>query len=240
MSITRLKGSSVLMTIAFVAAALRAGDAGQSGSVKINYFAPEHLGQGQTITLVIVGQGASALQSVEITPPDGVTIGAAAQKPQVARRANPSRNRWEIPVTLAPDAALGKRTVVLITPTARSKPEEVKIVSHAPVISDLRVVEARSVGAKVTFDFTVEDRAGDLGEKPKVVLELAPESSGAMKVVAKVKSVEPKDAHRAIVHCEFGGYNMLDMGMGRNVLGLFVQDKAGSHSNTLALDFEFK
>lgn len=239
MSIDRVRLYSLLLIFALLAT-FEIGDAGQSGSVKINYFAPEHLGQGQTINLIFVAQGASDVQSVEITPADGITIGAAVEEAQVSPRANSNRKRWAIPVTVAADAAPGKRSVVLVTSTGRSKPEEVKIVNHTPVISKPRVLEARSVGAKITFDFTVEDSAGDLGDKPKVVLELAPESSGSLKVVAKVKSVEAIDALHAVVHCEHGGYNSLQRGVGRNVLGLFVQDKAGSHSNTLALDFEFR
>lgn len=56
MSIDRVRLYSLLLIFALLAT-FEIGDAGQSGSVKINYFAPEHLGQGQTISLLVVAAG---------------------------------------------------------------------------------------------------------------------------------------------------------------------------------------
>jgi hypothetical protein len=57
---------------------------------------------------------------------------------------------WMVPLLIDAAAEPGERTVVAVTPQGRSAEMKFKVVTHAPDIADLRIVEARPDGTEFT------------------------------------------------------------------------------------------
>src|SRR5438067_12124696 len=94
---------------------------------------------------------------------EGISIGQAREVEATDWEKNRGRKRWSISVSVDKEAPLGKRSAILVMPQGRSESYDIEVMTHVPIISDLKIIAARSVGASVEFEFSVFDGAGDLG-----------------------------------------------------------------------------
>jgi hypothetical protein len=125
-----------------------------------NYY-PSQLTPGQTTTLNVAMNGGrnNTLTGLEITPSTGITVGAL--KPGDLKE---GVIWWQIPITVAKDAAPGNRTLVAVGMNGRTVPVDVTIPDHVVAISDLKVTAAPANGKTVDFQFAAtEQGSGTLG-----------------------------------------------------------------------------
>jgi hypothetical protein len=125
-----------------------------------NYY-PSQLTPGQTTTLNVAMNGGrnNTLTAIEVTPATGITVGAL--KPGDLKE---GVIWWQIPITVAKDAAPGKRTLVAVGMNGRTVPVDVTIPDHVVAISDLKVTAAPANGKTVDFQFAAtEQGSGTLG-----------------------------------------------------------------------------
>ena len=165
---TRLRIVIACAALACLGPAVRASHAQGLPGVIENYFPTQApLGQTTVLSLAMGGGRANPVLSVEITPSTGITIGAM-------KASDPSEGIiwWEIPITIAKDAAPGPRTLVAVQMSGRTKPVTLTIPDHAPAISDLKVVAAPLAAQTVDFQFAASDTGGSVGDKPRVFFTL--------------------------------------------------------------------
>jgi hypothetical protein len=156
------------MFLAFLGPAAHAGNAQGLPGIIENYYPTQFpLGQTTVLNVAMTGGRANPVQSIEIAPSAGVTIGA--MKPSV-----PSEGVvwWEIPITIAKDAAPGDRTLVAVQMSGRTVPVRITIPDHAPTIADLKVPSAMKNQQMLDFQFAATDQGGTLGESPNVFFTL--------------------------------------------------------------------
>lgn len=158
-----------LVTLAALATALALPPApAATEPVGITRFFPQRLTRGTAHTIEIQGFGLQALQAVEISPPEGITVAIPAA-PSLDRK---KVQRWSVVLTIDAAAAPGQRTVSLVSPLGRSAPVTITIPDHQPVIADLRVEKVQRAPLIVAFTVAVRDEKGDLGETPRTFARL--------------------------------------------------------------------
>jgi len=142
----------------------RPGEAQGLNAVIEAYF-PTQAAPGQTTVINVAMNGGrnNPIQSIQITPSAGVTVGAFK-----AGELKEGAVWWTVPLTVARDAAPGPRTLVAVGSAGPTTPVTVTIPEHLPAISDLKVLSAPATGTTMDFQFAVTDSAGDLGESPLV------------------------------------------------------------------------
>ncbi len=141
----------------------------QQGPISIESFYPAQLDSGGTTVLHVAVPGRdNKIQSVEVSPPAGVTVASF----NLARNSQAGQTWWDLSFTVARDAAPGNRSIVIVSSAGRSLPMTVRIPDHVPAISDLKVLSAPPNGTTVDFQFAATDRSGDLGNAPYVWFSL--------------------------------------------------------------------
>ena len=152
----------VLVGCGMLACLITARAQGLNGIIENYYpsqFAP---GQATTLNLAMNGGRGNVLTAIEITPATGITVGAL--KPGDLKE---GVIWWQIPITVAKDAAPGKRTLVAVGMNGKTLPVDVTIPDHVLAISDLKVTAALATGKTVDFQFAAaEQGSGTLGTEP--------------------------------------------------------------------------
>ena len=156
------------MIVAAAMLALFATAFAQGAIGAIEGFYPTQLNPGQTTIFnlaINVGRngGPMPLQSLEIVPSAGVTVGALKGGDEVREGVL----WWTVPVTVAKDAAPGTRTLVAVRPDGRTQPVTLRIADHTLTISNLKVTSAPTGGRTIAVQFGVEEQGnGMLGDAP--------------------------------------------------------------------------
>ena len=134
----------------------------QTPAIEIAF--PNQLVRGQSSTVHIAIPSREMFTGAEVTPSAGVRVTAVSN----FKKAELSQNVawWDVTVDVAADAAPGPRTLVLLTPTARSTAAPLVIPTHVPRISNLAVAQAAAQSIDVQFSAT--DDSNDLGDEPYV------------------------------------------------------------------------
>jgi len=155
---------SIVVGFALVAAVLpvRAAYAQQPPAIEIAF--PKQLVRGQTTVVHVAIPSRELFQGAEVSPAAGVTVGAVSN----VKKSELSQNVawWDVTLNVAPDAAPGARSLVLVMPAGRTTTATLLIPNHVPAIADLRVTSATAQGVDVQFGAT--DERADLGELPYV------------------------------------------------------------------------
>jgi len=164
---TLLFSATSVVVLAGLTAAVSVSEA---QALKIENFYPHQVPRGQATVIYLVIASPDAIEAAEITPAAGVTVsGITLGVPANARGRVPGGPMWsEMTIEVAPDAAPGERTLVLVMPTGRTAPATLTIPSHVPRISDLRPVPEPSRQSTVALQFAAADAAADLRESPYV------------------------------------------------------------------------
>jgi len=147
--------------IVLIAASALAQNAPQPLRVESVY--PRHASRGQTTIINVAVPSPARVQTAEISPSAGVTV---SDIKGTGSGSEQNIGWWEITLDVAQDAAPGDRSLVLLLPTNRTAPVPIAISTHAPAISDLRVVPPQANQPSAEFRLNVADAANDLGESP--------------------------------------------------------------------------
>ena len=148
-----------------VLACLGAGaHSGEAQTVRIEGFFPRQLPRGQSTVISVAVPSRDQVQAAEISPAAGVKVSGITRGENIQGTLTWS----EFTVDVAPDAAPGDRTLVLLMPMGRTAPATITIPNHVPGISDLRLLAAPSNQSPIELQFAAVDASGDLGELPHV------------------------------------------------------------------------
>lgn len=205
----------------------------------------EQVVQGQSTKIVAYGEQL-AIQSLEVTPPHGITIQEIAEQqpePKDARQNKPGVRVWSFVVRADKTAMPGERSVVAVTPQGRSYPRAVLVVTHVPVISDA-VVTATDPSGVVSVRFAVNDAAGDVSPKALPYVTAFLDCANYMLFSAtQLDKVVMKDArHGTAYHqAKFGSPGReVAVHPGYCTLKFSIRDAGGVQSNELEAKAEFK
>ena len=206
----------------------------QPPQIRIEAVFPAQVPRGQSTVVNVAFPGRDlVVQAAEISPSTGVTV--SSLKPAAESQ---GISWWELTVDVASDAPPGNRSLVLVMPMGRTAPFTVTIPSHAPSISDLRIVSAQPNQPTLELQFAAADASADLGNLPYVWFTtgcggLAEPLVGAVtgRVSAGiVRATVPNPRNRAGVAPANGKCD----------LHVRVTDSSGIESNTLKTTVEFK
>lgn len=128
----------------------------EAGSARVSFFHPAQLARGQT-TRVTVDGNFNSIQTVEITPAEGVSVQKIEPDGEYQ-----GQKRWQIEFLVAQDAEPGERSVVIVTPQGRSQPTKVVLPPHVPVLSDFKALTVERKPIRIVFSITVFDAEDDL------------------------------------------------------------------------------
>jgi hypothetical protein len=200
-----------------------------------NYY-PAQLVPGQTTTvnLAIPNGRQNMLTGLEITPAAGVTVGAP--------KASDVREGviwYQIPVTVAKDAAAGKRTLVAVGSAGKTQPVDITIPDHVLTISNLKATSAPANGKTVEFQFNAAEQGGgtlgaepmawfslNCGKTPEVGVVKGKVANGVVTAsIPQPKTITGPAAPTYAPKCE---------------LQVHATDAAGVESNTMTAPLEFK
>jgi len=132
--------------------------------LRVESVYPRHAPRGQTTVVNVAVPSPETVQSVEISPSAGVTVAGIRGTGSGSEQ---NIGWWEVTLDVAQDAAPGDRSLVLILRTNRTAPVPLVIATHAPAISDLRVMPPPQPNqAAAELRLNVVDAANDLGESP--------------------------------------------------------------------------
>jgi len=135
--------------------------------LKVAELAPRTLAVGITTAVSFVTKRASEQPSLEVSPPAGVSVGAI--RPLVVETLRKEFQAWEADLKVEEGAALGSRTLTVITPSQRSKPEKIEVVGDPLRVSELVVTTKKcgagllgAAGTEIDYNFIVLGRNVDL------------------------------------------------------------------------------
>lgn len=150
-------------TSIWIAMALLAGSASAASNDFAFYGYKPQAVIGKTTPLEVIGTH-GPLQSVVITPADGLTVEGIRDKAlEPGRWIRKGAKLWEFQLTVAPGSPAGERSVVLKTPNGDSKTETIVLVPYVPVIESFKILSAERSNAAVEFELVVLDEGGKLG-----------------------------------------------------------------------------
>jgi len=210
------------------------GQGAQQPQVRIETSYPRHVARGQTTVINVAILNRDAVQAAEISPSTGVRVsgikGSGSQNEQAV-------GWWEITLDVAKDAAPGDRSLVLVMQMGRTVPIPISVPTHAPTISDLRIVPPQSNQPTVELQLAAADAAGDLGDSPYVWFTAG---CGSEPLVGAVRGTVSAGVVRAALpnlrKAAVGGIPAA----GTCDLQVRVTDSTGIDSNTLKTTVEFR
>jgi hypothetical protein len=200
--------------------------------LSINFLNPQQLMRGQS-TEVAVGGTNLELSAVEFTPPDGITV----QRIQRLTEDQREWKKWSFEVMVAKDAQPGERAVTFISQANRSKTAKIRIQDHAPKISDLKIVSAKSYASEVNVEFSAFDEVGDISASTPCILVLMCGNTRSVQNTGG-SNVLVKDSKNFKISC---GYRVVaTSASGTCTLGVLIRDTAGNESNELETQVSFR
>ena len=194
---------------------------------------PRHAARGQTTVVNVAIVSRDEVQAAEVSPSAGVTVSGIKGSGSGTEQAV---GWWEITLAVAPDAAPGDRSLVLVMRMGRTVPITISIPTHVPSISNLTIVPPRSNQPTAELQLTAADAAGDLGDAPYVWFTAG---CGGEPVVGAVRG----KVSAGLVRAALPGLRKAAGGgsaAGKCDLQVRVTDSLGIDSNTLKTTVEFR
>jgi hypothetical protein len=154
--------NSLLIGCAMVACLATLYAQGLNGIIENYYPAQFQPGQTTTLNLATNGGRGNALMTVEVTPSTGITVGTP--------KGSDVREGviwYQVPITVAPGTAAGKRTLQAVTAQGKTQPVDVMIPDHALTLSNLKVTSSAANGKTVDFQFNAAEQGGGALGTPK-------------------------------------------------------------------------
>ena len=222
----------VVVGLTFLAC-LGSGIHASEAQVTIESVIPSQVPRGQTTVVNVAFPGRDLVVSAaEISPSAGVTISGLKKAAE-----SQGISWWELAVAVAPDAAPGDRSLVLVMPRGRTLPAKVAIPSHSPSIGDLSVT-ASSSAATVDVQFSATDSSGDLGEAPYVWFTTGCGADAEQLVGAVSGTVSAGRVRATVPNPRQPGRG--PSGSGPCDIRVRATDAGGIESNTLKTTIEFR
>ena len=138
------------------------------GPSVIGSYYPTQLIPGQANVLHVALVRNNPVQSLEITPAQGITVTKTT-----SRDLNQGTVWWEFTLDVAKDAAPGARTLVAVQQNGRTAPVTLTIPDHVPNVSNLRVLSAKAAQPDIQLQLSAADQGGAFGKTPYVWFLLA-------------------------------------------------------------------
>jgi len=160
---------STVVGLTLVAGLLSARTAYAQQTPAIEIALPKQIVRGQTTVVHVAIPSRELFQGAEVSPAAGVIVAGVSN----LKKSELSQNVawWDVTINVAPDAAPGPRSLVLLTPSGRSTAATLVIPNHVPTIADLRIASATPQRVDVQFGAT--DQSADLGNLPYVWFTIA-------------------------------------------------------------------
>ncbi|MGH9778611.1 MAG: hypothetical protein ACRD5I_09385 [Candidatus Acidiferrales bacterium] len=135
-----------------------------AAGVEVEVFYPRQWIRGQATEISISGKGLDSVDSVSLTPAEGLAVREIKKKEDGA---------WMLVVFAEPAAELTKRSAVVVTPQGSSEPLEVEVVTHVPELSNFVVTHREAPGPRrnaprINFTVAAFDAEGDIGTSPQL------------------------------------------------------------------------
>ena len=178
------------------------------------------------------------LQSVQITLPEDISIRDIKEiQPEPGQREvwGDKARFWSITVFVDRTAKLGERTVVLVTPYGSSAPNTIRVVSHVPKISDLRILSAK--GQDSSMEITFLASGAELGSKSVIVWTLSCDVGGAFQIDPLAKYAR-KDAQTTLITANLASRGSRSTGTCE--LKIAISDENSLESNELKTKVRFQ
>jgi hypothetical protein len=232
-------GARFFITIA--AAVLLALGAGSSsaqqppGPSVIGSYFPTQLNPGQTTVLRVALVRNNPVQSLEITPSQGIKVTKTT-----SRDLNQGSVWWEFTIEVAKDAAPGPRTLVAVQQNGRTAPVTLTVPDHVPNISNVKVLSAKPAQEMIDLQFTATDQGGKFDPTPYVWFMLAcgpgqPES-GVVRGTFAGGTVRASIPNPKTLKVRAGAPSKAD----QCELNVRATDSSGVDSNTSTVTFNFQ
>ena len=195
---------------------------------------PTQLVRGQSNVLHVALGRNNPVKALEFTPADGITVTRTD-----SRDLNQGSVWWEFAITVAPNAAPGPRTLVVVQERGRTAPVTLMIPDHQPNITNLRVSAAQVNRPTVDVQFNAANAGGKFSETPYVWFVL---SCGVQPEIGAVRGKVDGGVIRASIPnprtlLEHAGAPATG---NRCDLQVRATDTSGIDSNVLMTTFDFK
>lgn len=204
--------------------------AGAEKSPEIEAMYPTQVLRGETTEITVRGKHFDAIQSVEISLPEGLSV-------REIRKAG--KKEWKIVLFADSNAPAGERSLVLVTPQGRSAPRTITIPSHLPVITNLTVVSTARASVLVEWEALVMDEAGDLGSAPMVTTVLRCDGKPQFITVGSENGVTQKSKTDSLVRVSAGVAGIMRKAASCEI-EVTIDDKNGYSSKPKRAPAEFK
>lgn len=218
---TRWYGAIAFIVLVCVGPGVHSSEA---QTVRIEGLFPRQLPRGQSTVISVAVPSRDGVQSAEITPAAGVKVSGVTRGENIQGTLTWS----EITIDVAPDAAPGDRTLVLLMPMGRTAPATITIPNHVPAISALRLLAAPTNQSPLELQFAAVDASGDLGESPYVWFTIGCGRD-------RFPGVVYGKANGPVVRAAVPG----PLAKGQCDLRVRVTDSVGIESNTLTTTVDF-
>ena len=197
---------------------------------QIEGFYPTQVLRGETTEITVRGKHFATIQSVEITPSEGVSVGEIKEKEK--------GKAWTLVMVVGQEAQPGERSVVVVTPQGRLAAQTIRIPNHIPRITEIKVLSTKRAGGAVEFEATVFDEAGDLGPNPHMVVTIL--CGGPVYLSGTTgDKVTAKDSTNSVVHVSVSGYGISLPRMACK-MEAGIQDQNRNQSKQVSTPVEFK
>ena len=176
------------------------------GEVKITLFSPEQAARDESTEVIVAIDPKVTIQSVEISPPEGVSVSTIKALELTSGDKEMKRKRWSLEFSVDKRAHPGKRSVVLLTSHGRSEPKIIDIPPHVPKLSDFRVISIELRPVKVQFTVSVFDESDDFDPSSSIIYNMSCGGSFFVGFLYAEK-VNKKDARNSILHVTISDLN---------------------------------
>jgi hypothetical protein len=152
----------------------------------IEFAFPNQLVRGESTLVHVAIPSREMFSGAEVSPAAGVTVSSVAsfKRPELSQNVA----WWDVTINVAGDAAPGRRTLTLLTPTGRSTPTTIIIPAHVPRISGVSIRPVSGNQSAVNVQVAVTDPGNDIGDQPYVWFTIACGGEPTVGVVRGVRT----------------------------------------------------
>jgi hypothetical protein len=171
----------------------------KENGIRVTLFTPDQAVLGESTEVTVSIDPKVTIQSVEITPPEGVSVSTIKALERTSGDKEMKIKRWSLEFLVDKQAQPGKRVVVLLTSHGRSEAKTLDIPPHVPQVSDFKLISVESRPVKVQFMVSVFDEAGDFDPNNSVSYSM--QCGGSLLIgVLHAEKVDKKDAKNSVLH----------------------------------------
>jgi hypothetical protein len=194
---------------------------------------------GESKEVIVVGKGFSMISAVEITPSEHIQVKEVKEVEATQQQKNAGMKAWSFVVVTEKNAQVGERTIVLITPEGKSKPETIIIAPYVPKINNVKVLSTKLSQCTVEIVLSVFYEGKDLETGSYVIGSVKCGGRAYisnMKPDRVIKKSEQEYEIQGIIYCADPSSSC----SGPCELVVWIYDKNGYESDCKNIVVEFK